>query len=76
MSVVTANAQLELGNTSLQANQVLLELGLLLFQTTDLILQFDILDLLRVQVLFQVIFDSTALVSLLLTSELQAGGSF
>ena len=56
--LVASNAELELPDAALQANEVLLELGLLLLEASNLVLQFHILNFLSVKVLLKVTFNS------------------
>lgn len=56
--MVSTDGKLELANTTLETNEVLLEQGLLLLDGTDLVLQFHVFNLLKTKVLLQVIFNS------------------
>lgn len=55
LGVVSSNAEFKLCDASLQANQVLLQLRLLLLEATDLILKLNVLNLLLVEVPLEVI---------------------
>jgi hypothetical protein len=57
--LVSPNAELKLANAALQANEVLLELSLLLLEATNLVLKFHILNLLAIEVLLKVTLNST-----------------
>ena len=50
--MVATNAEFDFSNASLKANQVLLQLGLLLFECADLVLELHIFDLLLSKVAF------------------------
>ena len=63
MGVVTANRELNLSNAALQANQVLLKLGLLLLQGGDVVVQFHILNLLLSEIPLEFIFNSIQLLN-------------
>ena len=58
LGVVSSNAQLELRDASLEADQVLLKLCLLLLKGTNLILKLNVLDLLLVEIPLEIIFNS------------------
>ena len=61
-SLGLADGQLQLANATLQAEQVLLELGLLLLQDRNLVLQLAVLCLLHRQVLLQLALHSASLI--------------
>ena len=53
--LVTTDLEFNLLNAALQADQILLQLGLLLLEAADLVLKLDVLDLLLREVPLQII---------------------
>ena len=59
VGVLPTNSELDLLDAALQANQVLLQLGLLHLDAADLVLQFHILNFLLSEVALQLVLNST-----------------
>ena len=58
VGVLSTNCQLDFTDAALQANQVLLKLGLLLLQSLDVVVQFHVFDLLLGQVALELILNT------------------
>jgi len=61
VGLVAADGEFDLADAALQANQVLLQLGLLLLDAADLVLQFHIFNLLGREISLQLVLNSVCL---------------
>lgn len=61
VGLVAADGEFDLADAALQANQVLLQLGFLLLDAADLVLQFHIFNLLGREISLQLVLNSTPL---------------